>query len=689
MRAPRSIHVPCHGGRSLCRTALLGSILGSLLVSANVWADLPSPRLDQLSTVGLAAGQSIELTIQGQDLHGVDQLRCDYPGLTAEFVKAENPTRVQFKLTAAADCPPGTADVYAVGRFGITNPRLLHVVHGLTDVAEIEPNNQPMQAQAVAVNSAISGQADGNNQDQYRFALAAGQRIVIDCWSARLETEMDPILILYGPDQQQVATSSDAIGRDPLIDFQAVTPGDYRVEVRDLTYRGGPAYRLYIHDRPRVDHVFPRAVTAGQTVELTAFGRNLGAGATESPLTWQDLPFQQLKVSYTAPADVLSQGLFRFRDHPMQHSVLPTAATATMHGEQVSVAGADGVPILITGHPTGLEQEPNADRASAQPISLPITLSGRFDQPRDADWFVFETGETEQSFSFEVFAERIAGRCDPYLSLFDQDGNRFFDLDDYGHRLNAFDAHVRDPYGSITLPAKKKVSVLVQDRYQRGGSRFQYVLSIRPNQPDFYAGCISTRPDQPAGLNLWQGSAAAVDVIFHHVDGANQWRYTITADGLPPGVHLQPTEIYRDVRATLVFNADENAPPFTGPIRLIATARKTDSNDPVMVHEVRPHTKSYGGVGCRPMRSLMLAVRERGPYRLELVPDRITIPAGQSADVVLKATRWWPGGTAAINYQPQTGRAFCSLATAASPRVPLKPSSRFRFKPVHRPVSTP
>src|SRR4029079_12267930 len=112
-------------------------------------------------------------------------------------------------------------DIYVAGKFGITNPRLWHVVRGLTVVPETAPDNTQSAAQAVGMNVAISGQADGNNQDLFKFPAKAGQRIVVDCLSARLETEMDATLTVYGPAGQQLASNSDYFGRDPLLDFIA------------------------------------------------------------------------------------------------------------------------------------------------------------------------------------------------------------------------------------------------------------------------------------------------------------------------------------------------------------------------------------------------------------------------------------------------------------------------------------
>ena len=141
-----------------------------------------------------------------------------------------------------------------------------------------------------------------------------------------------------------------------------------------------------------------------------------------------------------------------------------------MHGYQHR-----GVPMLVTDIPVSLEQEPNDDPLKPQKLPLPVALAGRFDKERDADWYEIEPPENG-SYSFEVYCERIAGRADPYLVVLDEKDNRVAELDDFGIRMNAFDGHLRDPQGTVNLNAKKKYRVLVQDRYRRGGARYQYVL---------------------------------------------------------------------------------------------------------------------------------------------------------------------------------------------------------------------
>src|SRR6516162_1090624 len=117
-----------------------------LLLASQSLADLPAARFDRLTPLGGAAGSTVNLEIAGSDLEGVESLLFDHPGLKAEFVKEH-----RFRLYIAADVPPGTYDVRLVGKFGVSNPRLFSVSHGLSDVTQRTAD----APQTVPINSAI------------------------------------------------------------------------------------------------------------------------------------------------------------------------------------------------------------------------------------------------------------------------------------------------------------------------------------------------------------------------------------------------------------------------------------------------------------------------------------------------------------------------------------------------------
>lgn len=641
-----------------------------LLCAGPLHAELPIPRFDRLTPLGCSAGSQIEVQVLGNDCEELKALVFDHPGITAAPVAGKEKL---FLVTVAAAAPEGTYDARLISKWGVSNPRQFLVTHGLADVSDQEPNNAAVQAQRVAVNSAINGFSDGNDQDVFRLTLKKGQRVTIDCRGSRLDVQLDAVLRLQTPEGKQLASSGDYFGRDPFLDMIAPADGDYDVVLHDLSYRGGLPYRLVISDRPHVENAFPRAVQIGKKTALQLLGRNLAPlppspdGLVSAPF---DPPLQAVAFELTPPENS-KLGDYQFLEHPTAHSVAPTAATCTLSGFQFRPGnlGADGkgdslsaITMLLTDLAPVDEQEPNDVLEHPQPISSPVVLNGRFDRQRDADWYEFSVAENGQ-YGVDVYCERIAGQADPYVVLVDEAGNRFQELDDFGHRINAFDGHLRDPSGSVNLSAGKKYRLLVQDRYRRGGPRYQYVLSVRKQEPDFFVAAMHHHNPGPGGTTLRAGGAAFFDLIVHQRDGYNG-PVVVTAAMLPPGVHFRPTSIH-NTHGSFVVWADADAPPYDGPIELVATGKRGEQT---LVHQVRPYARVWNDnpASSRPQRQAFLSVREQAPFALEFAPGEVAIEAGKKVEVKVALTRLWPDFTAQLTLQAY---AFPGQVKASLPQI--------------------
>jgi hypothetical protein len=609
----------------------------TILLTSSTRAELPAIRFDRIQPLGASAGANVEVEVKGRDIEDVKSLRFDHPGLKAEWVKDG-----RFKITIAGDVPPSTYDARLVGRFGVSNPRVFAVSHGLTDVEEKEPNNTPDKAQPVVINVAVNGTCDGNGQDLFRFTARKGQRLTIECEAGKLDSELDASMTITTATGSIVASSGDYFGRDPFIDFVAPEDGDYLIVLHDLSYRGGMPYRLVISDQPHVENLFPRAVEPGKPVELTAYGRNFGTAGQASPWQIDGRALEAYRFTYTPPGDGLKLGGYRFFEHPTDHTVLPTAATCTLIGEQVRVPiGSSAMrpqPVVFSTGPVTLDAEPNDDLKKPQEVSLPLTVSGRFDKPRDADWFTFTAAESGPHY-VEVFSERIAGRADPFVVVLDEKDNRLAEHDDFGHRIQAFDGHLRDPVGNVNLEKDKRYRVLVQDRYGRGGARFQYVLTLRRPLPDFFLAAIHRENQEPAGLNLWRGGSTHLDIVSHQCDGFGA-PLTITAEGLPPGVHAAPLHMNVETRGTFVLWSDPDAPETVAPFRLVAVGKRGDEE---LRHEVRPYAKVWANQNMnssRPMRELVVGTHDKAPFGLRIEPETTTVEQNSKLEVKVIATRY-------------------------------------------------
>src|SRR5262249_44491997 len=136
-------------------------------------------------------------------------------------------------------------------------------------------------------------------EDYFRFPAKKGERVTIDCWALRVDSQMDACLALFTADGKEIASNRDYYDRDPFIDFTSPADGDYVVQVRDLAYAGGQPYRLVISNRPHVENVFPPVIAPGQAATRMLFGRNL-PGAQPSAWLIHDRPLEQMGLPFRA-----------------------------------------------------------------------------------------------------------------------------------------------------------------------------------------------------------------------------------------------------------------------------------------------------------------------------------------------------------------------------------------------------
>jgi hypothetical protein len=603
------------------------------VLCAEARAQLPHIRLDRIFPLGGAAGSTVPVEIAGKDLDDVKKLHFDDPGLKAELAKPN-----QFRVTIAKDVPAGTYEVRAVGRFGISGSMLFAVSRGLTEVNEVEPNDSADKAQRVPLNCAINGNSDGNGDDFFRFPAKKGQRVTIDCQAFRLDSRLRGTLVLTTADGKPLARSKPYYDRtDPLLDFVAPADGDYVVGLHDFTYAGGLPYRLIISDRPQLESAFPPAVTPGKKTELTVLGRNLPGGKPDPGQVVRGRALERVQADFEAPADPKALLRFDFLNHP-------AAPTLTARGIQARPRGLanalNPVTLLYAADPVVLEREPNDSAASAQPITLPAVVCGRFDKPGDTDWYSFslKAGET---VAVDLFCERLEMPGDPFVLITDAKGNELASFDDHGINFNALAQFNRDPFGTFTAPAAGTYRLLVQERYRRGGPRFVYALHVGKPRPDFFPVVIhETNPD-PSCPVVRRGGSAFYELCLNrrHFTGI----VTIEAEGLPKGVTCPPVHVSPQTEfATVVFTAAADAPEWEGAVRLKAWAQVDGKRIERPVRCAQRRWPIANVSTTRVCRLTCLAVRSRAPYGLTLPAKELNVAAGGAVELKASVRRNWP-----------------------------------------------
>ncbi|MBI2808795.1 MAG: PPC domain-containing protein [Planctomycetes bacterium] len=631
------------------------TLIAVFLMASSIHAQLPLIRLDRILPIGARAGSEITLEIAGRDLDDARSLHFDHPGFKSTWLKER-----QFKVAIAADVAPGTYEVRAVGRFGISGARLFAVQHGLTEIAEKEPNDEAGKAQVVPLNSAITATSDNNGDDYFRFTLKKGERITVDCFAYRLDSQMRPILSLSHAISPPAPSASSGtfksprsrvglVGQvkelmqskpyyhrtDPFLDFVANADGDYIVGVHDMTYRGGLPYRLVISNRSHIEAAFPMAVVPGAKAELTLVGRNLRGGKRS---TWRthDEPLDVLSWMFAPLADATRlAGRFTFSNH------LPSP-TLNARGMQVwPVKGAlNPITLAFADAPIVLDKEPNDSREAAQPIALPAVICGRFDKPGDADWYRFRA-KKGAAFGVDLLCERLELPGDPFVIVFDAKGNEVATFDDHGINFNALAQFNRDPLGVLRIPADGEYRLFVQERYRNGGARYQYVLKVTNLEPDFYPVLVHETPNEPSCPCVRRGGSAFYELCLNRRN--YQGPVTIEAEGLPAGVKCAPVQVSPQGQfAPIVFTAAVDAPAWTGAINLKAWAMVDGKK---IERAVRPVQRRYPVANINTsvmLREICLAVRDQAPYAVQLPTEEMLVVAGSPLETTAKVARLWP-----------------------------------------------
>ena len=433
------------------------SWLGFLAASASFTASGQSiPKLDSIQSTWFQRGTTNEVTVQGDALAGVGEVRITGMGVQGSIsvsvstnfslegangglvaTAPSNAKSAMVRLVIHRDAPPGPREVRVLGPNGISNPLTLQI-SDLPEIAETKGNGSLKDAQLLTLPVAVSGIIDkAATSDWYRFQAKAGEKLIFDVQANRNGIPLDPTLILSDSAGKELARSEDAHGLDPWLEFTPSADGEYWVQIHDLRFQGGGdyRYRLVAGILPYLDQVFPFGGRRGNSMDLTLRGRNL-EGAEK----------MTLKIAADAP---LGRQDIRAR---------------TARGY------SNPLPFEATDLPDVFESEPNNGKEKANMVGGPASIHGRIGEKGDVDWYRIRSG-TDQRWVLEVRARTYGSPLDALLILSDANGAVLQQNDD-----------ASGPDARIEFDAKKDTDYLVsiRDLTERGGDRFGYRLTLQP-----------------------------------------------------------------------------------------------------------------------------------------------------------------------------------------------------------------
>jgi hypothetical protein len=386
----------------------------ALLMAMPAAAQVRPPVLTTVTPYGLQRGTTVTLTLEGANIANTDQVVFDVPGLTASVgeykdlgadvrkrMPGETGAIIQDKAQKASltIAVTATADV-PIGRHGLR----LHTPLGTTSLmpvwvgaepeqTETEPNDDASQANEVTapvtVNAALGKEGD---VDTYRVMARAGHDLVVGIVAAPLGSMTDTTVSVLSSDGHLLASNDDfRDSKDSLVIYRPPADGPLLVRVADRNAAGGwrQFYRVSIGELPVLTSVFPLGRSEAAKRAVNVEGANLG-GQTSGALgaTSSERP-------HVVP--VLLPGLNR---EPIN---------------RISVA--------LGKYPELMEHEGNDTLATAQPLTVPVTVNGRInhDGKADADLFRIQARKGEP-LVVQVAADRLGSSLDSVLEILDAAG---------------------------------------------------------------------------------------------------------------------------------------------------------------------------------------------------------------------------------------------------------------------------
>jgi hypothetical protein len=133
---------------------------------------LPLPRLLTMMPMGGQAGQSVEVTITGENIEDVTELNFSTPQITAKPVPG---VVNKFTVSIAADAPAGVYDARVLSRLGVSSVRAFSV-NKLPEVVRTNPNHTLETAMPLTVGSICNATMTKRAVDYYSPHSGADHR---------------------------------------------------------------------------------------------------------------------------------------------------------------------------------------------------------------------------------------------------------------------------------------------------------------------------------------------------------------------------------------------------------------------------------------------------------------------------------------------------------------------------------
>ncbi len=463
---------------------------------------------------------------------------------------AEN---ISLQVTIAPNASIGQRELRILSTDGLSNPMIFHVGQ-LPEHTEAQPEvpigwafglRPPVETknypQPITLPATINGQIRPGEVDTCRFIAKKGQVLVIVVQARALVPYLadavpgwfQAVVSVHDANNREIAYADDyRFDPDPVLACRIPADGEYTLKIRDSIYRGREdfVYRIHIGELPFITSIFPLGAPVGAKPDIEWRGWNLP-------------PAKPVPDTSTPGLRFLFAQRERFISNP--------------------------IAFAVGSIPEQLETEPNNSHPQAMPVTLPVVINGRIDQPDDVDTYTFQ-GRQGDKIVAEVRARRLRSPMDSYLRLTDANGNIIAQNDDHEDKASGWNTHHADSYLSSSLPADGAYYLQITDTQRKGGPDHAYRLRISAPQPDFELRIV------PSTINLRPGNTASVTVYALRRDGFDG-EITLKLDDAPEGFKLTGGKIppdKPDIKATLAIPSSAQPGPVS--IRVVGLAAISD-----------------------------------------------------------------------------------------------------------------
>ncbi len=646
--------------------------------------------IERVMPRGGQRGSTVEVKIQGVELSDVREAIFYRGGIEAvEFSAAkEIPHRslhhgarieqeVTCKFRIAADCPVG------VHAFRLRTARELTTVSTFRVtpfpvVTEAEPsrgkNDLPSQAETIpSGNVTIAGQIQGD-ADCFRVTRKAGERISVEVDSVWLteiaygEAENDLSVQILDEQGKLLARNDDSMlhVQDPIISTLAPRDGDYIVRVQQSVPLDSQVnYLAHIGTFVRLLVAFPPGGPAGQPLKIRLLGDPAGevVETIALPTTAGDFDF--------------------FPDAP-----------------SVSDQPPSSLPLRISSLPNVIE---NDGRETS--VMLPAALNGIIAKPFEEDLYRLSVKKGER-YRVEVFARSVGSPLDPKVWIRRADSQT---IEIEGDDTPIANSRFYSASGSIQRKEQLDPSFVwepkedgeyllgVNDMRGLGDALSVYRVEIEPAHDSIntylFARVIDsmqcprlTTATVPRG-NRWTVTLNLKEGLGNRYRGPLE----LFATGLPDGVQMiVPPILSGQTTVPVQFVASDDVQPQSALIDVQARPIEMTPLFTSRCQESFPFLSHSGGRAWHPVSvdRYVLAVTERSPFTIEVIPPRIPLIRNGSLDLDVRVQRhrgftgpidfqaeWLPGGVSgapAITIPGDKNEAIYTLT--ASGGAPLGPT---------------